>query len=98
SQSFSLSLHDALPIYEQNQALPGLGNRGMAVLHPAGDSLPADAFHDAVIIRSSAVAQRNQLARPQPQHTRRMVRVFAFQCQHTRSEEHTSELQSRFDL
>src|SRR5699024_12801298 len=77
---YTLSLHDALPIY-----------RRPARRHP---------HHDRPVVREPADHGRRQRAAPAPGHhvhpgaRRRTPRHVG----RGRSEEHTSELQSRFDL
>jgi len=55
----------------------------MAAQHAAGDRILFQRLDRAVVIRAFAVAQRDCLARAQPQHTPRVVRVLAPQDQHT---------------
>src|SRR5699024_12551920 len=74
SDIYTLSLHDALPIYSSHWGQPG-GIRRCPRPRPAPAARPPGRCRECAVRRRAA-------DRPAP----------------TRSEEHTSELQSRFDL
>src|SRR5699024_11820008 len=84
---YPLSLHDALPIYHSAAICPEHFRGGSLYckrLAPRGAVLPAIPFPEG-----------RRPARCRPQLRTRTVRR---QIHQKRSEEHTSELQSRFDL
>src|SRR5207249_11244653 len=82
-----LSLHDALPISSERdrQAMINLHRKHTGDLHSSNDALDLD-----VSVLPNGVDL--DYFHPMPQDRRRFNIVFS------RSEEHTSELQSRFDL
>src|SRR5699024_12333144 len=84
---YTLSLHDALPIFIQNDILLGAANDRRYVRR---DHVFALAHTDN---QRAGTARRDDLLRIiHGDHAQRILTA------HTRSEEHTSELQSRFDL
>src|SRR5207249_5386613 len=97
-QPSTLSLHDALPI------CPPMVSRALAIVHTAIFDAWAAYHPEAVGTRYGAA-----LRRPAAEHTLAnkteaisyaayRVLVDLYPAQIERSEEHTSELQSRFDL
>src|SRR5207249_8392630 len=91
-----LSLPDALPIYvDPGQARQSLGCPG-ALLRAEIEGLdrPHRAFAVAVLLQ----CVRDRDRRPRSQCEERNAVRPAAQSANQRSEEHTSELQSRFDL
>src|SRR5207249_11824064 len=89
-QIYTLSLHDALPIYLLDQSIRETRTISH-LLHPSG--LDEIGFSAAATSYAEGFAQRSglQLDIKISEPTKRLPRE-------TRSEEHTSELQSRFDL
>src|SRR5207249_11984131 len=90
TSTYTLSLHDALPIYPQFARHPDRHQTEVAVEHVhacVGDG-PADGDRSGIGLGGTghviAARERGRLRRP--------IAV------DDRSEEHTSELQSRFDL
>src|SRR5699024_11665137 len=79
SAIYTLSLHDALPIY------------GAIIFYV--DNSPANKFTQSRLSFSFCIVDKTTIS-----FIRNNCRSFLARSIHTRSEEHTSELQSRFDL
>src|SRR5699024_12021626 len=89
-ESYTLSLHDALPIFEAEERLAESYRAiGIAYLESAEYESAAEAFQNS----RNAMEHKNE----EFQKDVMMYQAQALQLA-GRSEEHTSELQSRFDL
>src|SRR5207249_10448021 len=92
--TYTLSLHDALPIsraYREGRARPGdrrRDRRGVRLLHEIA-ARPGG---------RGCGARRDPRALGEALRPRAVALVASMVAAHSRSEEHTSELQSRFDL
>src|SRR5699024_12424636 len=95
-QTYPLSLHDALPIYEYPSAVAA--NRVSAVieLNPSATDRTNRAMPYSVRAMTTLMPSRN----PVPVITGKIISkgIDGMANNSPRSEEHTSELQSRFDL
>src|SRR5699024_11751139 len=91
---YALSLHDALPIYRMSN-IPELTVRCSFRGHCYKKSVIS--IDDANVVNDKLIIHCNRSNGPHP-----ALRVYAAKSDvsnlHDRSEEHTSELQSRFDL
>src|SRR5690606_40121204 len=86
SEFYTLSLHDALPIFLARRAIPSSSRRLLLLLPVSGPGK-----------RTEASPCTTPAPRAQPPATRGTVRLVT-RAHAMRSEEHTSELQSRENL
>src|SRR5699024_12103775 len=89
TEIYTLSLHDALPILGADESLQkdyGFNNPGFAYGDP--DDIALSIMSEEEYRAQSFMQQEVEIVNPDPRYPMDPVR----------SEEHTSELQSRFDL
>src|SRR5207249_11566626 len=94
TETYTLSLHDALPIYRGETA--GEGH----LAHPSGHRGAGNPDSNGQVLRdrSGPLLRWGSLRNVRLRHLRDAAATSFSMAPQPRSEEHTSELQSRFDL
>src|SRR5207248_11034775 len=97
SEIYSLSLHDALPIWDRVRVETGLGEIGLVVDE---ELLVREQRQGVRLAAAGELLERdwNEVRGVDPQVRHRRVQLVAELGNEVRSEEHTSELQSPYDL